>query len=90
MAKVIIPESLKRFFGGKAEHVETGGSLLEVLRALEGDFPEGRQKILDSKGGIRMSLKIFVDGEDVPASEMAITPVTAHSRIKVIMALAGG
>jgi molybdopterin synthase sulfur carrier subunit len=77
---------LKTLAGGRAEHSIEGGTVAELLRALERAQPAVSGWILDERGHVRRHINVFVNGE--PGSED--TPVAPGDRIDVLPAISGG
>ena len=77
---------LKRLAGDRAEHAIEGGSVGELLQALERSHPATSGWILDERGVLRQHINVFVNGE-LCAQE---TPVEADDRVDVLPALSGG
>jgi sulfur-carrier protein len=77
---------LKQLAGNRAEHAIEGGSVGELLLALERSHPATSGWILDERGALRRHINVFVNGE-LGAQE---TPVAADDRVDVLPALSGG
>ena len=77
---------LKRLAGDCPEHAVDGGSVGELLMAIERSHPAARGWILDERGVLRRHINVFVNGE-LCAQE---TRVDADDRIDVLPALSGG
>jgi sulfur-carrier protein len=77
---------LKRLAGDRAEHVIEGGSVDELLRALERAHPACDGWILDERGVLRRHINVFVNGERREQD----APVDADDLIDVLPAISGG
>jgi molybdopterin converting factor small subunit len=77
---------LKRLAGDRAEHAVAGGSVAEVLHALEHDYPATSGWILDERGAVRRHINVFVNGE---LGDVATT-VEENDKVDVLPALSGG
>jgi sulfur-carrier protein len=77
---------LKQLAGDRAEHTIDGGSVGELLLALERAHPATSGWILDERGALRRHINVFVNGE--PCAQE--TPVAPDDRIDVLPALSGG
>ncbi len=77
---------LKRLAGNRPEHALDGGSVGELLMAIERSHPAARGWILDERGVLRRHINVFVNGE--PCAQE--TRVGADDRIDVLPALSGG
>jgi molybdopterin synthase sulfur carrier subunit len=86
MAVVRLRGPLKGLAGGRADHPVEGGTVGELLRALEVAQPAVCGWILDERGAIRRHIKVFVNGE----SGTEETPVGTDDRIDVLPAISGG
>ena len=77
---------LKRLAGDCPEHAIEGGSVEELLLAIERDHPAARGWILDERGVLRRHINVFVNGELGTQD----TRVDADDQIDVLPALSGG
>jgi sulfur-carrier protein len=77
---------LKRLAGGRSEHAIEGGSVGELLVALEHAHPATQGWILDERGVLRPHINVFVNGELCEPE----TRVGDDDRIEVLPALSGG
>ena len=77
---------LKQLAGDRAEHAIDGGSVGELLLALEREHPATSGWILDERGALRRHINVFVNG-DLAEQE---TQVGAGDRIEVLPAISGG
>lgn len=86
MAVVCVRGPLRKLAGGRAEHELEGGTVLELLRGLEGRHPEVGGWILDERGLIRRHINVFVNGE----RSREDTAVGSGDRVEVLPAITGG
>jgi len=86
MAHVRLRGPLKQRAGDCADHELAGGTVLELLRALEHEHPAVDGWILDERGLIRQHINVFING-DLGGEG---TAVGADDRIDVIPAISGG
>ena len=77
---------LKRLAGDQSEHAIEGGSVGELLVAIERAHPAAQGWILDERGVLRRHINVFVNGERGNEE----TPVTDGDRIDVLPAISGG
>jgi molybdopterin synthase sulfur carrier subunit len=77
---------LRQLAGGRAEHALEGGTVLELLRALEDRHPDITGWILDERGTIRRHINVFVGG-DLAREATAVRPA---DRVEVVPAITGG
>jgi sulfur-carrier protein len=87
---VRIPTILRPYTGGAAQVTAEGGSLAEVLDALEAAHPGIRARVLDDDGAIRRFVNVYVDDDDVRFAEGLATPTPEGTSISIIPAVAGG
>jgi sulfur-carrier protein len=86
MAVVCVRGPLRKLAGGSAEHELEGGTVIELLGALEVRHPNISGWILDERGLIRRHINVFVNGERGDET----TAVRAGDRIDVVPAITGG
>jgi sulfur-carrier protein len=86
MAVVRLRGPLKRLAGDRSEHTIEGGSVGELLLALERDHPAASGWILDERGLLRRHINVFVNGE---RGEQG-TRVGDQDTIDVLPAISGG
>jgi molybdopterin synthase sulfur carrier subunit len=77
---------LRRLAGGHAEHALTGATVLDLLAALERDYPALAGWIFDERKAMRRHLNVFVNGEPAGAE----TRIGEGDRVEVIPAISGG
>jgi sulfur-carrier protein len=87
---VRVPTTLRTLTGGDAEVEVEGGTVGEVLGALEERHPGFASRILDDEGGIRRFVNVFVADDDVRFLEGLDTPVPEGETLAIIPAVAGG
>jgi sulfur-carrier protein len=86
MAVVKLRGPLRRLAGDRSEHLVAGGTVGELLRALEQAEPGVSGWILDERGLIRRHINVFVNGEYGRED----TAVGDGDRIDVLPAISGG
>ncbi len=86
MAVVRLRQPLKRLAGDRAQHTLDGGTVGELLQALEREHPAAGGWILDERGVLRRHINVFVNGE-LGGQD---TPVSAEDRVDVLPAISGG
>jgi len=84
--KVIIPSQLLSYTRRVELQVE-GGTVAEVLAALDRQFPGLRFRIIDEQNEIRPHIRIFVNQEYARSLEFALKP---EDEIRIIGAISGG
>jgi molybdopterin converting factor small subunit len=83
---VTLRAPLKDLAGGNSELTLEGGSVQEVLRALEREHPRTVGWVLDEQGRIRQHVNVFVNGE--PTREDL--PLAPEDRVHVLPSITGG
>jgi sulfur-carrier protein len=86
VAVVRLRGPLKRLAGDSSQHTVAGGTVAELLRAIEEEHPATRGWILDERGVVRRHINVFVNGELVAQD----THVESEDKIDVLPALSGG
>jgi sulfur-carrier protein len=84
--RVFIPSPLISYTGRK-ETSACGGTLAEVLRDLDRQFPGIRFRMIDEQDRIRPHIRIFVNGEETFALDRGLDD---RDVVQVIQALSGG
>jgi molybdopterin converting factor small subunit len=77
---------LRKLADGRPQHELEGGTVVDLLRALEFHHPDIQGWILDERGRIRRHINVFVGGERGEEE----TTVTPGDRIEVLPAITGG
>ena len=86
MATVRLRAPLSELAGGRREIELEGGTVVDVLRALEREHPDVRGWILDEQGNIREHINVFVNKE-YGREETVLEP---DDRVHVLPAISGG
>ena len=87
---VRVPTILRTYTGGAAEVSVEGGTLAEVVAALDAAHPGIAGRVLDDQGKLRRFVNVYVGDEDVRFAQGLDTHVPAGERVSVIPAVAGG
>ena len=90
MARVRIPTTLRSLAGGSSEVEVAGGTVGEVLQALDAAHPGFADRLLDENGGLRRFVNVFVADDDVRYLQGLDTPVPDGETVAIIPAGAGG
>ena len=88
--QVLIPTPLRRFTNGEARVTAAGGTIAELLDALDATYPGFAERIRERDGQIRRFVNVFVNGENVRDREGADTPLKPGDEVGIIPAMAGG
>ena len=86
MATVRLRAPLSELAGGRREIELEGGTVVDVLRALEREHPDVRGWILDEQGNIREHINVFVNKEN-GQEHTALGP---EDRVHILPAISGG
>jgi molybdopterin converting factor small subunit len=87
---VRIPTILRPYTGGASEVTIDGGTLAEVIDALEVAHPGLKARVLDDDGAIRRFVNVYVNDDDVRFAEGLATATPDGTSISIIPAVAGG
>jgi sulfur-carrier protein len=89
-AKVRIPTQLRPLAGGASEVDLAGGTVAELLKALDAAHPGFGERLFDEAGKLRRFVNIFVADEDVRFLQGLETPVGDGATVSIVPAVAGG
>ena len=84
---VLIPDPLRSYTDGRSKVEAEGATLGEVLADLDRRYPGMRFRMIDEQDAIRRHIRIFVNGEQVRALEVALA---AADEVFIVQALSGG
>jgi molybdopterin converting factor small subunit len=87
---VRIPTTLRTLTGGQSEIAVEGGTVGDVLKALDAAHPGFADRLLDDAGGLRRFVNVFVADDDVRFLQGLETPVPDGTTVSIIPAVAGG
>lgn len=87
---VRIPTTLRPISGGAKQVEVAAGSLREVIAQLDAAHAGFADRLLDSDGGMRKFVNLFVDDEDVRYLQGLDTSVADGITVSIIPAVAGG
>lgn len=87
---VRVPTTLRTLTSGASEVTVEGGTVGEVLTALDGAHPGFRDRLLDGDGGLRRFVNLYVADDDVRFLQGLETPVADGDTVSIIPAVAGG
>lgn len=84
---VMLPLALARLFPGCVRRVELPASTVgEMIDALDSRWPGMRDRLCDSRPGIRRHINIFIEGERATLE----TRLTPGAEVMVMTAISGG
>jgi len=87
---VRVPTILRTYTGGVAVVTTQPGTVREVIKNLDGDYPGIGGRLLDDSGQLRRFVNVYVGDEDVRLAQGLETDVPAGTQVSVIPAVAGG
>jgi molybdopterin converting factor small subunit len=70
--------------------VGDGGTLSDVVKALDADYPGIAGRVLDDAGQIRRFVNVYVNDDDVRFASGLETPTPDGTKVSIIPAVAGG
>jgi sulfur-carrier protein len=85
--KVRIPSPLRSYTEQKAWVAGDGGTVDELLRDLDRQFPGMRFRVVDEQGRLRTHMKIWINQDAVRDLTTSISP---SDEITIMQALSGG
>jgi molybdopterin converting factor small subunit len=85
--RVLIPSQLRSYTHGADEVAGIGGSLEELTRHLDAEFPGIRFRIIDEQDRIRRHIRIFINGEQANTLAAKLEP---SDEVQIVGALSGG
>jgi MoaD family protein len=88
--KVKIPTPLRRITNNQELVESEGGSLGEIITAIDGQFPGLKDRICDEQGQLRRFVNVYINGEDVRFLSGLSTPLKQGDEISIVPAVAGG
>jgi molybdopterin synthase sulfur carrier subunit len=87
---VRIPTQLRTLTGGAGEVSAEGGTVGDVLKALDAAHPGMGERLFDEAGKLRRFVNVFVADEDVRFMDGLDTELSDGQTISIIPAVAGG
>ena len=87
---VRIPTILRAYTQGAAQVSADGGTLTDVIEALEAAHPGIKSRVLDEDGQIRRFVNVYVNDDDVRFADGLGTATPDGTSISIIPAVAGG
>ena len=87
---VSFPAALRPRIGNRTSVMVAGGSIREVIDALEQAFPGLRFSLCSEDGKLRPYVNIFLERENIRYLQGLDTPVLAGARLHILPSVAGG
>lgn len=88
--KVLIPTPLQKFTNNQAALAVEGGTVIELLDALEKDCPGIKARLCDDQGELRRFVNFYVNSEDIRFLDGKNTPLSDGDEVSIVPAVAGG
>lgn len=86
---VKIPTPLQRLTGGKEEVTAPPGRIIDLIKALDGQFPGIAERISEN-GKVRRFVNIYVNEEDIRFLKAEETEARDGDEVSIVPAIAGG
>ncbi|MSO37777.1 MAG: MoaD/ThiS family protein [Acidimicrobiia bacterium] len=85
-----IPTQLRELAGGAGEVALEGGTIAELLTALDAANPGFAERLYGEDGELRRFVNVFLDDEDIRFLDGTATAVSDGQVVSIIPAVAGG
>ena len=90
MPTIRIPTPLRKLTGERETIEAEGGTVGELLTAIDQTYPGLRERICDEQGQVRRFVNVYVNDEDIRFLEDQATPVKNTDEVSIVPAIAGG
>jgi molybdopterin synthase sulfur carrier subunit len=87
---VRIPSQLRTLTGGAGQVELEGGTVGDLLKALDAAHPGFADRLFDPSGQLRRFVNVFVGDEDMRFLQGLETVVEAGATVSIVPAVAGG
>jgi len=87
---VLIPTPMRALTNDQETVAAEGGTVQEVIDALQGQFPGLKERLCDDDGKLRRFVNVFVNGEDIRFEDGPATAVKDGDELSIVPAVAGG
>lgn len=88
--KVLVPTPLQKYTNNQSTIEASGGSVAELIEALEASFPGIKDRLCDEEGKPRRFLNLYVNSEDIRFLDGTETPLKDGDEVSIVPAVAGG
>ena len=89
-AIVRIPTPLRKVTNGEDKASVDAGSMVEVVKSLEVQFPGLKARICDDDGELRSFVNVYINGEDVRFLDGMNSSVSSGDEVSLVPAVSGG
>lgn len=88
--KVLIPTPLQKFTNNQATLECEGGTIVDLMNALETKCPGIKARLCDDQGELRRFVNFYVNSEDIRFLEGKETALNDGDEVSIVPAVAGG
>ncbi|MEL6321690.1 MAG: MoaD/ThiS family protein [Cyanobacteria bacterium J06626_14] len=88
--KVLIPTPLQKFTKNQATIECEGGTITELMDALDQTCPGIKARLCDDQGQLRRFVNFYVNSEDIRFLDGASTSLNDGDEVSIVPAVAGG
>jgi molybdopterin converting factor small subunit len=88
--EVRIPPVLRKHTGGSSSVKVVGGTVAQVLEAVEDAHPGFKSQITDGSGDLHRFINVYRNGEDIRFLQQLDTSVAVGDVVAILPAVAGG
>ncbi len=88
--QIRVPTVLRPRTGGAAVVDADAGTITEVIRSVDREYPGFGEVIFEESGQLKRFINVFLGDEDVRYLEGADTPVPDGAEVVILPAVAGG
>lgn len=88
--KVLIPTPLQKFTNNQATLECEGGTIVDLMNALDAQCPGIKARLCDDQGELRRFVNFYVNSEDIRFLEGKETALNDGDEVSIVPAVAGG
>jgi len=90
MQIVRIPTPLRRYTAGKSQVMVNGLNVSDALQDLVSQFPDLKDHLYTSDGGIQPSINLFLAEQSIHKKQDLEKPLQENDRLVIIRSISGG
>lgn len=87
---VRIPTPLRSLTKGAAEVQADAATVIDLIEALERQFPGLKERLVEDGGELRRFINIYINQEDIRFLQGATTTLKQGDEVSIVPAIAGG